>query len=83
MLGALEADQLVMVAVLAVSTLLNIAYLMPLVVRGFLLPGKDGDGGGLHEAPLACVGPLVFTAAGCIGLFFLAEPFTRLLGELR
>jgi len=83
MLGALEAGQLVMVGVLAVSTLLNIAYLMPVVARGFLLPAPGpARGGGLAEAPIACVGPLVFTATGCIVLFFLSHNRSTLLGGL-
>src|SRR5690606_28668250 len=35
MLGAVDAGQLALVAVLAVSTLLNIAYLMPIVARAY------------------------------------------------
>ena len=73
-----------MIVVLAVSTLLNIAYLMPFVVRGFLMPAPPGEsqGGGIQEAPAACVGPLLFTASGCIVLFFFAEPVAKLLGGL-
>ena len=36
-MGAFEADQLILVAVLMISSLLNIAYLMPIVARGFFL----------------------------------------------
>ena len=35
MLGAADAHQLVMIGVLMVSSLLNIAYLLPIVVRGY------------------------------------------------
>ncbi|MEE8352790.1 MAG: proton-conducting transporter membrane subunit [Rhodospirillales bacterium] len=34
-MGALEADQLVMVGVLMVSSLLSVAYLLPIPIRGF------------------------------------------------
>lgn len=83
MMGALEADRLVLVGVLALSTLLNVAYLMPIVARGFLLPAKDGWTGGVQEAPLLCVAPLFLTAIGSIVLFFYVQPITQLLGQIR
>lgn len=80
-MGAVDAGQLVFVAVLMISSLLNIAYLMPVPIRAFFSkPTGDGDThAGLHEAPLLMVGPLMFTALGCIALFFWAEPLYRLL----
>lgn len=82
-LGAVEADQLVFVAVLMISSLLNIAYLMPIVVRGFFLaPPDDSAGLQRNEAPLLCVVPLCVTAAGGIGLFFFADAIYRLLEPL-
>ena len=38
LLGAIEADQLILVAVLMISSLLNIAYLMPVAIRAFYPP---------------------------------------------
>ena len=40
-LGALESNQLVMVGVLMVSSLLNVAYLLPIPMRGFFASPKD------------------------------------------
>ncbi len=40
-LGALEADQIIMVGVLMVSSLLNVAYLLPIPFRGFFADPKD------------------------------------------
>jgi len=40
-LGALEANQIVMVGVLMVSSLLNVAYLLPIPFRGFFADPKD------------------------------------------
>lgn len=82
-IGAMEAEHLLVVAALAISTLLNIAYLMPLVARGFLFPPKEGTEPGMREAPLFCVVPLCLTAAGCIVLFFLAGPIVTLLEGIR
>ncbi|MDX1483978.1 MAG: monovalent cation/H+ antiporter subunit D family protein [Alphaproteobacteria bacterium] len=46
MLGAADAGQLVMIGVLMVSSLLNVAYLLPIVGRGFFLRGE-----GSHAVP--------------------------------
>jgi multicomponent Na+:H+ antiporter subunit D len=70
-----------MAAVLMISTLLNIAYLIPVVVRGFLSPAAEGDSSGtsLKEAPVLCLVPLTLTALGCLALFFFADDVYRLL----
>ena len=44
MLGAADAGQLVMIGVLMVSSLLNVAYLLPVVGRGFLAPAAGSPG---------------------------------------
>ena len=76
-LGAAETDQAILVAVLMISSLLNVAYLIPVAVRGFLPAGGLGNPGpaqpwAIKEAPLFCVVPLCFTAVVCIVLFFYA-----------
>lgn len=85
-LAAAEADQLFFVAVLMISSLLKIAYLMPVAVRGFLpAPGSDGSSssdGGLREAPLFCVVPLCFTALASVALFFYADRLQAFLSPL-
>jgi len=45
-LGALQADQLIMVAVLMVSSLLNIAYLLPIPFHAFF---SRSDAAGAHD----------------------------------
>jgi multicomponent Na+:H+ antiporter subunit D len=42
MLGAADAGQLVMIGVLMASSLLNVAYLLPIVGRGFFSDGAQG-----------------------------------------
>ncbi len=71
-LGAADTGQLVMIAVLLISSLLNIAYLLPIVGRGFFLPAPDGEQGGFAEAPLLVWLPPFLTALGAIALFFWA-----------
>ncbi len=67
MVGALDAGQAWLLGVLALSTLLNIAYLLPIPARAFL-----AGNGGWHwrEAPWACVLPLSLTALASLALFF-------------
>ncbi len=73
--GAVDAGTLLMVAVLIASSLLNVAYLLTPALRAFFLPARDTHyAGHVHEAPLACVVPLCATAAGCVLLFFFAQP---------
>jgi len=83
LLGTFDADMGWIAFVLIGSSLLNIAYLMPLVARAFFLPGRTANGEaaeqGFREAPLLCLIPLCFTAAGCILLFFYAEGLYELL----
>jgi multicomponent Na+:H+ antiporter subunit D len=94
MLGAADTDQLVLIAVLMISSLLNVAYLIPIVARGFFLPANEpqpasasaaaapapkGVPRGIREAPWFCVVPLCLTALGCVALFFFADPLYRLL----
>jgi len=79
-LGAAETHQVVFVGVLMVSSLLNIAYLLPVVVRGFFFAPPDGpERPRMQEAPLLCVIPLCVTATGCLVLFFYAEQIYRML----
>ena len=83
-LGALDADQYWIVATLAISSLLNIAYLLPIVARGFMRPLPTGDGAPettAGEAPVSMVAPLSLTALGCLAAFVMAEPVIRLLQE--
>ena len=81
-LGALEAEQQAIVLVLLASSLLNIAYLMPIVARGFFSPPKGGTPTHFKEAPLMCLVPICITALGCIALFFYAQPIADLLSAI-
>jgi multicomponent Na+:H+ antiporter subunit D len=82
-LGAASAGEVALVCVLMASSLLSLAYLVPIAARGFFLPPDDGpEWPAVHEAPLLCVVPLCVTAAGCVALFFFAEAIERLLAPL-
>jgi multicomponent Na+:H+ antiporter subunit D len=65
-----------------ISSLLNVAYLMPIVARAFFRPLDDQEPGTpvkIQEAPLACVIPLSLTAFACLVLFFTAGPIAELI----
>ncbi len=79
-LGTLDAGEYALLAVLMVSSLLNIAYLLPIPVLAFFgRPDNPGHDPGRREAPLACVVALSLTAIGCLVLFFFADPLYRLI----
>ena len=67
------------------SSLLSVAYLLPIVARAFFLPApgeRDNAENAIAEAPLPCVIALFSTAVLCMVLFFQAERLQSLLQEL-
>ncbi len=83
-LGALDTGHVFVVAVLMISSLLNVAYLLPIVARAFFLPLPNEPAGAvkLQEAPVACLIALCITAALCIALFFGAGIIENLLAGI-
>lgn len=90
MVGAADANQKIMIAVLMISSLLNVAYLLPIVARGFFSPSnepmpaneKTGIFATMKEAPLLCVAPPMLTAIGCLVLFFYAGDIVDYLSPI-
>jgi multicomponent Na+:H+ antiporter subunit D len=80
MVGSVDSGHQIMILVLMVSSLLNVAYLLPVVARGFFM-GKS-SGKPIAEAPLLCWLPPAITAAGCIVLFFLAGEIENFLAPI-
>jgi multicomponent Na+:H+ antiporter subunit D len=81
--GAAETGQLVMIGVLMASSLLNVAYLLPLVGRGFFL--KDPEAAPIHrmaESPPLVWLPPAITAFGCLLLFFFAGDILTFLSPI-
>lgn len=73
--GAVTNDRWAAVAVIAVSTLLNAGYFLPVVYRAFFrAPAGEAHG----EAPPAMVAALLLTALGIVALFFYPEVPLRL-----
>ena len=80
MLAAADANQFIFVAVLIISSMLNIAYLVPIVARAFFVTSdKTRITTRINEAPALCVIPVFLTACGCIMLFFYSDFIYQLL----
>lgn len=78
-LGTIQADQIAMLVVLLVSSLLNAAYFLPIVYKAFFCtPEQSMFENKVQEAPMWCVVPLVITAIVSIGLFFYPDLFLNL-----
>ncbi|MEZ5778885.1 MAG: monovalent cation/H+ antiporter subunit D family protein [Paracoccaceae bacterium] len=72
-MGAADTGQWVMIAVLMVSSLLNVVYLLSVVGRGFFLPCPASPAGAkMAEASYMLWLPPALTAFGCVALFFYA-----------
>lgn len=94
MIGAADASQLAIIAVLMISSILNVIYLLAIPVQAFYLnpaePGAKPQGAGgagiewgsLKEAPMLCLAPPLVTAMGAFLLFFFADPLFNYLAPL-
>lgn len=84
MLGSINASQWIIVGALLLSSLLNIAYLIPVAARAFYMsPENSGHPSAnqfdIQEAPLFCVVPLCLTATGCLLLFIFGDALDHLI----
>jgi len=78
-LGAVETGQLMLLAVLMVSSLLNIAYLLPIPVRAFFSKPASGEHyTEIKEAPKTILLAMIVTSSTCALLFFYPDPFYQL-----
>lgn len=71
LLGAAEADQVVMLVVLLAGSLLAVAYLLPIPLRAFFRPAPAPATHGEARPVLAV--PLALTALACVLVFFAAD----------
>jgi len=83
LVGSMEAQQWTIMAVLLVSSLLNIAYLLPIPIRAFL-PVRQNPSARftIKEAPLASLIALCITTAGCVVLFVYPQPLYELASAI-
>jgi multicomponent Na+:H+ antiporter subunit D len=82
-IGALEADKLIIVAVLMVSSLLNIAYLLPIPIKAFFNSATPDQApwswSQTKEAPVASLIAIGVTSFACLALFFYPQPLIALV----
>lgn len=81
-LGTVEAGQWVLLAVLMLSSLLNIVYLLAIPVRAFFVQPTQTAAGEIKEAPVTCLIGMLVPSIMCIYLFFNPEPFYSLAQAL-
>lgn len=78
-LGLVETSQLLLLAVLMISSLLSIAYLLPVPVRAFFSKPASGEHyTEIKEAPKTILLAMIITSATCVILFFYPDPFYQL-----
>lgn len=83
--GAGQTDRTRFILVLMASSLLSLAYLMPIITRAFFARPRDKDGNPIdgkikwEEAPPLVLVPLCLTALGTIALIFFTEDIHALL----
>ncbi len=78
-LGAVETGQLILLGVLMFSSLLNIAYLLPIPIRAFFSKPTSGTHyTEVKEAPTTILIAMIVTSTACVVLFFYPDPFYQL-----
>ncbi len=80
--GTLHADQWILLAVLLISSVLNVMYLLPIPIRAFFSSAPQSVPGGIHEAPRSMLIGLSVSALGCMVLFFYPQPLFVLMARL-
>ena len=79
-LGTIETGHWVLLAVLLLSSLLNVSYLLSISVRAFFFrPHGEPVSSVVEEAPLPCLLAIGVTSLGCVVLFFYPEPLYQLM----
>jgi len=76
--GTLEADQLLLLAVLLAGSLLSALYLLPIPVRGFFSRADAPLNIADHKVPLTCHVAIGLACLGCVLLFFEADAMYRI-----
>ena len=89
LMATLETDQLIIMVILMLSSLLNIAYLMPIPFHAFFsnIPAKNEHGESaakvqIKEAPMASLIAIGIAALGCLVLFIYPNPLHELASAI-
>lgn len=79
LMGTMETQQWILMVILMISSLLNIAYLLPIPFRAFFPgAGTSSAATGIKEAPLPSLIALCITTVGCVILFVYPQPLYEL-----
>ena len=81
LLGTLETEQYILMVILMLSSLLNIAYLLPIPFHAFFSGDKSASTG-VKEAPLPSLIALGITTIGCVVLFIYPQPLYELAATI-
>lgn len=76
LMGALEADAVIPMIVLMISSLLSVGYLLVIPARAFF--SGDTSPGPVKEAPWPMLVAISISTAGTVLLFFYSGPFLKL-----
>jgi len=79
MVGALDSGKAVLMGALILSSILNVAYLTPVAIRGFMKAPDNPEEDAHIKQPIWVVVPPVITAAGVFVLFFFASDIIEYL----
>ena len=86
MVGAIDSGKAILLAALIASSVLNVVYLVPIAIRGFMKPPDDPK----EDAKIAAIRkdhrwviiPPVITALGALILFFYVGPMSEFLNPI-
>ncbi|MBC6403228.1 MAG: monovalent cation/H+ antiporter subunit D family protein [Hyphomonadaceae bacterium] len=86
MAGAVDSGKSILMAALIVSSVLNVAYLVPIAVRGFMKPPgdpqADAEIAAIRNKHIWVIIPPVITATGAFVLFFLTGYMSDFLAPI-
>jgi len=83
LVGSIDTGQWTILVILLLSSLLNIAYLLPIPIRAFIFKESTTNGAvGIKEAPLPCLIAIGITTLGCIALFIYPDPLYDLASSI-
>jgi len=83
LMGTIEAEQWILMTVLVISSLLNIAYLLPVSLHAFFSTDKTSTAAtGIKEAPLPSLIALCISTAGCLVLFIYPQQLYELASSI-
>jgi multicomponent Na+:H+ antiporter subunit D len=83
LVGSIDTEQWTILVILLLSSLLNIAYLLPIPIRAFIFKESTTNVAvGVKEAPLPCLIAIGITTLGCIALFINPDPLYGLASSI-